>query len=226
MSQITLQLQANVWSETAVQGDRVALLSMANLAGVPIASVNLEVVATRGGRQVFDNAPRGLKVRLLPAAGELVLVRLRAAVAAVVSFVASDQVEIDQTGDGNTVQVSNAPGGVLQVANDRGAVGNPVYVSALTGGTPAVSMTHSGPIAVAGAAVNILAALTTRKTVRIGNIGAGAVALGPIGITWADRAVVLQPGDVWFEDQAANLAWYAIADGTTAASITLQEVLA
>jgi hypothetical protein len=37
---------------------------------------------------------------------------------------------------------------------------------------------------------------------------------------------VLEAGDLWIEESAANLAWFGITDAGGAASVTVQQVLA
>jgi hypothetical protein len=52
------------------------------------------------------------------------------------------------------------------------------------------------------------------------------VAIGPAGLTWAKRVIVLDVGDVWIEDRGANLAWSAICDAAKTASVTWQGITA
>jgi hypothetical protein len=115
----------------------------------------------------------------------------------------------------------------LPVVNDRGAPGNPVYVSGITySDAPATSITNSAAVPVTAANTALLAASATRKAARFANIGADPVAIGGAGLTWAQRCIVLEPGDVHFENDGANLAWSAICDTGQTASITCMEVKA
>lgn len=115
----------------------------------------------------------------------------------------------------------------LAVLLDRGAPANPVYVSGLTySDAPATSIVDRAAVAVTDVGAVILAADTSRKAARFANTGTDPVALGTTGITWGKRCIVLNPGDVWVEEKAANLAWAAICDATKTASVTAQEVLA
>jgi hypothetical protein len=53
----------------------------------------------------------------------------------------------------------------------------------------------------------------TFRRLRIRNASATAViALGGSAVTLANAAIVLQPGDVWLEDDVAGAPWYAISD--------------
>jgi hypothetical protein len=143
--------------------------------------------------------------------------------AATVSFVISDgQVEL-QGGDVNATIIGTVP-----VSNDRGAPGTPVYVSGVTyTDAPATSLVDGVAVAMTAAANIIVAANANRKALRITNLDAtNAVALGALGITWAKRCIVLQPGETWIEERAGNLAWYGICNTALTASVTAQEVIA
>jgi hypothetical protein len=143
--------------------------------------------------------------------------------AATISFIISNgQVQL-QGGDVNaTIQ------GTALVSNDRGAPGTPVYVSGLTyTDAPATSLVDGAAVAMTAAAALIVAANANRKALRITNLDAvNAVALGAVGITWAKRCILLQPGETWIEERAGNLAWYGICNTALTASVTAQEVLA
>lgn len=115
----------------------------------------------------------------------------------------------------------------LAVVPDRGAPANPVYVSGITyTDAPAVTLQDNAAVAVTDAGAALVAANVARRGLRITNIGADPVAIGAAGITWAKRCIVLEPGDTWTEERAANLAWAATTDNAKLASITIQEVLA
>jgi len=55
--------------------------------------------------------------------------------------------------------------------------------------------------------------------------GTDQVAIGFTGITWDKRCIVLDVGDTWIAEQAANLAWAAICDTAKTASVTVQQVI-
>lgn len=117
----------------------------------------------------------------------------------------------------------------LAVVNDRGAPGTPLYVSGITySDAPAVTLTNAAPVACSAVAAVLVAANAARRGLRFTNIGVDPVALGAPGIslTWANRCLILNAGDTWVEERAANLAWSAICDATKTASVTIQEVLA
>lgn len=125
-----------------------------------------------------------------------------------------------------TVEVSDG-GAVLQVSNDRGTVGAPMYVAGLTySDAPATAVNNLAPVPVTDAGAALLAANVTRKAARFCNVGDDPVAIGGAGLTWARRVLVLLPGDVWVEERGANVAWSAITEAGKTASVTVQEVMA
>lgn len=89
----------------------------------------------------------------------------------------------------------------------------------------ATSFENSTAIAVTATETPLATARLMRRNIRFTNIGADPVALGAPGITWEKRCVILNPGDMWLEEKAANLAWAAICDTAKTASITAQEVM-
>jgi hypothetical protein len=124
-----------------------------------------------------------------------------------------------------TLPVSVA--GTVAVSNDRGAPGTPVYVSGITyADAPAVTLQDNAAGAVTDAGAALVTANANRRALRFTNIGTDPVTIGFTGITWAKRCLVLEAGDTWTEDRAANLAWAGDCDTGKTASVTVQEVLA
>lgn len=79
------------------------------------------------------------------------------------------------------------------------------------------------PVAV-GIAATALVADATLKRLRIRNGHATAnIGIGGAGVTLANAAIQLAPGDVWNEVDAAGAAWYAISD-TAATNVQVQGV--
>lgn len=114
----------------------------------------------------------------------------------------------------------------LAVVPDRGAPANPVYVSGITyADAPAVTLKDNAAIEVTGAGAALVAASATRRSLRFCNIGADPVTLGFTGITWANRCLILNPGDSYIEERGANMAWAAVCDAAKTASVTTQEVI-
>ena len=51
------------------------------------------------------------------------------------------------------------------------------------------------------------------RKLRVRNRHATAIlAIGGAGVTLANAAIQLQPGEVWLEDDAASAGWYAVSD--------------
>lgn len=121
--------------------------------------------------------------------------------------------------------ITNLP---LAVVPDRGAPGNPVYVSGITyTDAPATSLEEPAAVAVPAAALTALVAANAgRKSIKFTNLGPDPVAIGGAGLTWAKRCIVLEVGDTFVEERGANLAWSAITDAANTASVSVQGVVA
>jgi hypothetical protein len=81
-----------------------------------------------------------------------------------------------------------------------------------------------------GLTANVLASIVTanslRKTLIVNNQGPAPITLGGGGQTWAKRAIVLLAGDTWIEQDCANLAFFAVNDGSGLSTVGFREVLA
>lgn len=176
-----------------------------------------DVQIMRGGAAIEElrGMKRGTKLRV---PGRFDWVNLKPQATATGSFIISDgMAEIDVLGTSTTP---------ILVSNDRGSPGTPINVVGVTiNDAPATSITAPAAVAMGAAAVQIVAANANRRTVRFTNLGANAVAIGPAGITWAARCIVLNPGDTWVEERAGVLAWFGIT-AAAASSIGIQEVIA
>ena len=140
-------------------------------------------------------------------------------------IVSNANITINQT-DGANVNATII-GQPVNVVNDRGAPGTPVYVSGITySDAPAVTLTDTAAVPVTAAGAALVAANANRRGLRFTNIGVDPVTIGFTGITWAKRCIILNSGDTWVEDRAANLAWAAICDTGKTASVTIQQVIA
>lgn len=154
-------------------------------------------------------------------------VELTAAVDCVVELIISrSRVEVM---DGATVTATiDAAQLPLPVQNGQGdAPGNPLFVSGLAfNDTPAASATNNAGVAVTDTGAVVKAADATRLALRFRNIGNDPVAIGPAGVTWANRTLVLGPDDFWEERGGAVLAWSAITNTGATATVTVQELKA
>lgn len=77
------------------------------------------------------------------------------------------------------------------------------------------------PVSAGLAAVALVADATLRR-LRVRNGHATAIiAIGGAGITLASAAIVLEPGDIWNETDAAGAAWFVVSD-TAATPVQMQ----
>lgn len=122
------------------------------------------------------------------------------------------------------IRLSSAIGGVLDFVTRLGSEVRydtpPNGAVVITQGT-AVSQ---AAVVVGVAAVMLASANGDRKSVRVFNNGAADIYLGSGGVTTANGAVRLKPGDVWVEDDGAAAAWYGIS-GTAGQDVRVQEVV-
>ena len=88
----------------------------------------------------------------------------------------------------------------------------------------AAAVTNVAPIGVTAAAVAMLAAAPARRSVRVRNVGANAVAIGGAGLAYASAAVLIQPGETWMESDAPGAAWYCICDAGLVSTLNIQTV--
>lgn len=213
--QYTINLKAGEPTRQALRGTTLVLL---DLGAAP--SVDLGIEVEGFGVEELRGVKRGLRVTgpmftscLFTAPVDCTLEVIASAAAISVNYT-----------EGATVNanITNAP---LAVVNDRGSPGAPVYVSGVTySDAPATAIVDRAAVAVTDTGASILTASASRKKARFCNLGPDPVTLGTTGHTWAKRCIVLEVGDVWIEEHAANLAWFAITNTATAASVTAQEV--
>lgn len=179
----------------------------------------------RAGGQVLEELSTARRGITLDAPQRFQDIELSSPVACTVRLIVSDGRVRVGTIDGATVNVTaTAP---LPVANDRGTPGNLLHVAGVTlADAPATSITTTAPVACSSTAATLATANASRRALRFINFGPDPVAIGPTGQTWANRAVVLEPGDIWIEDRAANLAWQGVTDTGMSASVGVQGILA
>lgn len=205
-------LKANTWGVLGVLGRYVAIIDTGSVADV-------ELRLYRGAMLLehLTTARRNTKARIDDG---------------------FDRVELRSTGT-PTVQIVISDGAVdvsapiatltdpLPVSNDRGSPGNLLHVAGVTvADAPATALDNAAPVACSATIATIANADATRRALRIFNIGPDPVAIGAAGLTWANRTLVLEAGEGWNEERAANLAWSAITDTGMSASVTTQRVRA
>jgi hypothetical protein len=132
-----------------------------------------------------------------------------------------------------SVAITNGPGarvpvdiggGTVDVTASNVTVGNdgahpvPVTQAGLT------TLVDEAPVVINTGAAQALVADATLKRLRVRNASAAAsVALGGAGVTLANAAILLAPGETWVEQDAAGAAWYATSD-TNGADVRVQGV--
>ncbi len=217
MPQFSCNVKANTPFPLGVVGSYFSILETGSAGFVGL-------VIKKGAQEVEQvrTARRGLQARV---PGGFNSVELRSAIDTTVEVIVSDgAVEVDST-DGASVlaTIANTP---LPVVNDRGAPANPVHVVGLTANdAPATGVSEPAQVNVTAGLTPLVGADATRRNLRIYNQGPNPVAIGGPGLTWAKRAVVLEVGDTWVEDRAANLAINAICAAGLASTVGVQGVL-
>lgn len=100
-----------------------------------------------------------------------------------------------------------------------------VTVSGTTSTTIAQSgtVTEATPVSVGTSATLLVAASAARKGIRFFNNGSVNVNIGGSGVTTANGVILLGPGMLWVETDAAPAAWYGVA-GTAGQSVRIQEL--
>ena len=214
-----INLTAGQWGELPGPGRNFVLLSTG-----AAASVDLEFMRDNWPIGNVSGVERGFS---LSVDGRIGVVRLRTAVDAQVVCFLSDEAASVSFPDSAAVKATIV-GQPVAVVPDRGAPGNPVYVSGITySDAPATAIVDNAAVAVTNVATALLAADATRKRAVFFNQGPQSVALGTTGQTWAKRTIVLAPGDLWIEEKAPNRPWVGITEnGVSTASVTVQEVKA
>ena len=217
--QQTANLLANARTRVDVAGRHFLVLSTG-----AAASIELWIYAENEELESIRTAVRGFKARVPDGFSR---VEVRSSVAAVCEFVISNGVVDFDFITGTTVQSTIVGPLPLPVSNDRGSPGNLLFVSGVSlADAPAVAASSNPAVICGPAAVAIAAANANRRALRICNLGPDPLAIGPVGMTWAQRVIVLLAGDVWIEDRGANLAWSGITDAALTATATWQGVTA
>lgn len=222
--QYTITLQAGQKTRRVFQGTTLVLLDLG-----AASAIDLELEVTNYSVEELRGVKKGCRIRGPQFSGASFTASVNCTIEV---FVSVADLSINYT-DGATVNANilgtvpvSAPA-PLAVINDRGAPATPVYVSGITyADAPAVTLQDNAAVACSSVAAALVAANAARRGLRITNLGADPVAIGFTGITWAKRCIVLNAGDTWVEERAANLAWAAICDATKTASVTVQEVIA
>jgi hypothetical protein len=152
--------------------------------------------------------------------GQEVNVKVQGTVAVTGATLTATNVGINNTA-ANPVPV------MLHASDDATAI--PVTGTVSTLDTKAQTPATVAPVAVAVSTTGavLLAADATRRAVRFYNAGANPVAITPDNATtFAQAAIVLNPGDFWNETDAPGAAWWASTGAAGSATVNLQTVKA
>lgn len=104
------------------------------------------------------------------------------------------------------VTVDNTSGEAIPIAQVAGATFT-VQAEKLA------NIVDHGAVVINTGAAQLLISDATYKRLRVRNASAAArVAIGGAAVTLANAAIILEPGDMWTEDDAASAAWYAVSD--------------
>lgn len=84
------------------------------------------------------------------------------------------------------------------------------------------TITNFTPVTINTGAAQALVSDATQQILRIRNGHATATLyIGATGVTTVNAAIVLAPGDLWIEEEAAGAAWYATSD-TAGCNVQIQ----
>lgn len=214
--QYTITLAANVEQRQEFNGTTLVILSTG-----AASTIDMKVELAGYAVEEMRGIKQGLKMQTQGFTGAKFLSAVPCTIEVIVS---SANISVNYQ-EGSTVNANIL--GVVPVSNDRGSLANPVNVVGITyADAPAVTLQDNLAVAVTAAGAALVAANANRRGLRFTNIGTDPVTIGFTGITWAKRCIILNSGDTWIEDRAANLAWAAICDAAKTASVTVQEVIA
>jgi hypothetical protein len=200
--QHVVNLTANTWSKQESRGRLLVLLDQGAAANIAV-----RIWQNTNLLEEIDTAATGFKARM--SEGQFTHFELKPDANCTAKVVVTD----------NGIDFDWFEGASVQVVT---SLGDPLFVTPVD--PPAQSITDTAAVAVGDVAVQIVAADANRRALRFANLGTDAVALGGVGITWAKRVIVINPGDVWIEDRAGNLAWFGITDAGGAGSVTAQGI--
>lgn len=216
--QYKIKLAAGVPTRQEFSGITLVLLDL----GAAL-SIDMAVEVTGFAVEEFRAVKEGLKLQ----GNRFTAAKFTSTVDTTIEVIVSDSnMSVNYT-DGATVNaVITGPLPLPVQPNRGGDAGTPVYVSGVMyNDVPAASMLNTAAVACTSVEAVLVTANAARKGVRFTNIGTDPAAIGAAGITWAKRCVILNSGDTWVEERAANLAFSAICDAAKTASVTVQEVL-
>jgi hypothetical protein len=226
--QYSITLQAGIEKRQQFSGRTLVLLTTGAADTIDL------TVEVEGGfpAEELRGVRRGLKLQAPGFTGAKFLAAVNCTIEVIVSNANISVSYQDNANVTATIDASQLPLPVLvddtiplQVEDIRGdGPGNPVFVSGqVLGDTPCASITDNAAVAAGPVAASLMTADATRLEAVIYNQGPDTVAIGPVGVTWANRVIVLSAGDTWIEQRGASLAWEVVTDAGDTASVSVQE---
>lgn len=123
----------------------------------------------------------------------------------------------------DAVKLTSATGQTVQVAIGTGDAGLDIVNGAINAtAILATVVTDDAPVNVGVAATALLASSAGRRRAIFYNAGTAIVYLGGAGVTVANGAIQIAPGQAWIETDAPGAAWYGIS-GSAAQPVRIQE---
>lgn len=222
------------------------MLYIQRSAGGPV--LDVEFMRNQAGSQTIERVGKGFKAAPV---GGFEGIRISARVSGVVDFVITDgdiAIAFDEdmttigNDDGQAIPMRTVPGkpldvlfagtvspvfGVATVDNtDAEAIPVQQKTGAVfnTRGYLAAVVTDYDPVAVGEVRTLLVGADSARRGARFKNTGDNPFALGGAGVTFANAALVIQPGETWNENEAPGAAWYCICAAAAASTINIQTI--
>jgi len=230
MAYYRFQLKAGVAFRTPVAGRVILIDDLGGASG-------LDVTPNYGGRDLPTMPSRKVAFKFMePFDG----VTLTAPVDCNVGiFLSASDVSLGFTA-GSAVSVS---GGQLTIANDGtqrvpvDIAGANIQVNATNVGISNTAanpvpmkhylpqaVTNVDPVNVTAVAAALVAADAARRGLRVKNVGVNPVAIGGAGVAFAKAVILVQPGETWYESEAAPAAWFCICDAGLTSTLNVQTI--
>ena len=132
---------------------------------------------------------------------------------------------VQKTGTSFAVVLGNTDAQAVPVVQKTGTVFTVEQATEVdTRSYLATVVANEAPVPVTAVAAVFLPASATRRGFRVKNVLESPIAIGGAGLTFANAAVLIQPGETWLESEAPGAAWSAICDAGMASTLNIQTV--
>lgn len=186
-----VQLGVNDGSNVAVPGG----VAITNPVGNPIPVTFSQQIVPLGSVEVSNSDAKAIPVVQKAGASFAATVTNNVATTGVITNTVS-----------TTGVITNSDAQAVPVAQKAGTV-------FATQAEKLTNIVDHAPAVINNGAAQLLINDATYKRLRVKNASASArVAIGGAAVTMANAAIILEPGDVWVEDDAAGASWYAVSD--------------